>query len=67
MENSAVEQLGDQLERLIHICDNLRKENYTLRQAHAHAVAERDKYQKKTQLVQARIEHLLVKLRAIEE
>lgn len=66
MEAPDIKQIEEDIDTLIQICESLREENYTLRQTHAHALAERDRYKERGQQVQSKLETLLVRLKAIE-
>ncbi len=67
MEDTAIEALDARINNLIQLCETLREENYTLRQAEAHARHAHQHSLEKNQQIQSRLETLLVRLKATEE
>jgi cell division protein ZapB len=58
--------LEQQVEGLLHACNQLREENVTLRQRQETLVAERAELIEKTELARTRVEAMISRLKAME-
>jgi cell division protein ZapB len=65
-DQTDINQLEQQVEALIHTCDQLKRENDSLRQRQENLVAERADLVEKTELARTRVEAMISRLRAME-
>ncbi|HEB28600.1 MAG TPA: TIGR02449 family protein [Porticoccus sp.] len=60
-----LENLEHKIDRLIHFCARLQKENESLRNRESSLLKERSKLMEKNELARNRVEHMIVRLKGL--
>lgn len=63
---AGLEQLEQQVDKLIHACELLKNENKSLKEHQEDLVAERARLIEKTELARTRVEAMITRLKALE-
>lgn len=58
-----LQNLEQKIDRLIHLCARLQKENTSLREREASLLKERSKLLEKSEMARSRVEHMIVRLK----
>ena len=58
-----LQNLEQKIDRLIHLCARLQKENTSLREREASLLKERSKLLEKSEMARNRVEHMIVRLK----
>ena len=66
MTDSDIKTLSARIDKLVALADQLKGENERLRRQEGSLLAERDELQRKNELAKARVEAIILRLKALE-
>ncbi len=66
MTDSDIKTLSARIDKLVALADQLKAENDRLRRQEGSLLAERDELQRKNELAKARVEAIILRLKALE-